>query len=472
LGEVGLVKETTTKSHKARAHQTVTPEFKFKTGSKTIHITTTEQRLSAHAGQSSFWGFVHLRKVRALLAQALPHRPTSPNALPPVEIALGLIAGILAGADKLTRVAWLRGDPVLPEVMDVERLPSQSTLSRFLAVFHAASSLGCFRQLWRWAMERLPGRKDGYTVDFDTTGLLHEDGHQEGVHLGHTRVGIKPCLQPMLAVLSEAKLCAQFWLRAGHAHCSNNLLAFTQEFLANLPRHLRVRLIRADSGFFYDPWLSLLESRRLHYIVVADLSVRIKSLLRKTTQWLPTAVPGLEVAEVAYHSPYAARVRRLILIRRQVAVESRGGGKQLFDLPGYKYQALMTNLPPSVGALQVWFDYNGRAGIENVIKELRHGFGLAGFCCQKFFASEAVLSFAVFTYNLTTLFARHLGWLEKMTIGTLRYRLFSCAGLLSYGQGRTTIKLAIPKPHRRWWADVWEKLLSPFPNCNAVEQCP
>jgi hypothetical protein len=276
----------------------------------------------------------------------------------------------------------------------------------------------------------------------------------------------------MLAVLAEAKLCAQFWLRAGHAHCSNNLLAFTQEFLANLPRHLRVRLIRADSGFYYDPWLCLLESRHLHYIVVADLSVRIKSLLRKTTQWLPTAVPGLEVSEVPYESQYASRVRRLILIRRKVAVESRGGGKQLFDLPGYKYQALLTNLPPRVGPLQVWFDYNGRAGIENVIKELRHGFGLAGFCCQKFFASEAALSLAVFTYNLTTLFARHLGWLEKVTIGTLRYRLFSCAGLISYGQGRTTIKLAIPKSHRPWWANLWEKLLCPFPNCHAVEQRP
>ena len=467
-----MVKNNATESHKARAHQTVTPGFKLKTGSKTIHITTTEQRLSAHAGQTSFWGFVHLRKVRAVLARALPHRPSSPNALRPVETALGLLAGILTGADKLTRVAWLRGDALLPEVMDVARLPSQSTLSRFLAVFSAGSSLRCFRQLWHWAMERLPGRKEGYTVDFDTTGLVHEDGHQEGVRLGHTRLGIKPCLQPMLAVLAEAKLCAQFWLRAGHAHCSNNLLAFTEEFLTNLPSHLRVRLIRADSGFYYDPWLSLLESRRLHYIVVADLSLRVKSLIRKTTQWLPTKVPGLEVAEVPYQSKYASRVRRLILIRRAVAVENRGGGKPLFDLPGYKYQALVTNLHANVGPLQVWFDYNGRAGIENVIKELRHGFGLTGFCCQKFFASEAVLSFAVFTYNLTILFARHLGWLEKMTIGTLRYRLFSCAGLITHGQGRTTIKLAIPRPHRKWWAHVWEKLLSPFPNCHAVAQHP
>jgi hypothetical protein len=59
----------------------------------------------------------------------LPHRPTSPNALAPVEIALSFLAGILAGADKLTRIAHLRNDPVLPEILDVKRLPSSTSRS-------------------------------------------------------------------------------------------------------------------------------------------------------------------------------------------------------------------------------------------------------------------------------------------------------------------------------------------------------
>jgi len=43
------------------------------------------------------------------------------------------LAGILAGADKLTRIAHLRHGPVLPEILGVKRLPSHSTLSRFWA---------------------------------------------------------------------------------------------------------------------------------------------------------------------------------------------------------------------------------------------------------------------------------------------------------------------------------------------------
>jgi hypothetical protein len=130
----------------------------------------------------------------------------------------------------------------------------------------------------------------------------------------------------------------------------------------------------------------------------------------------------------------------------------------------------VTSLPASYTPLQVWYEYNGRANIENVIKELREGFALPKLCARLFYATEAQLALATFAYNLTTLFARHLGWLEKMTIQTLRFRLFHAAGIISEPQGRTTIRLGIPAAQRKWWAEGWEKLLCPFPNCNAVGQ--
>ena len=113
------MKQTQPQSHSASTHQTVTTAIKLKTGQKTITIGTTEQKLSAQAGQTTFWGFLHLRKFRAALCGALPHVRTSPNALDPTGIALGFIAGIVAGADKLTRIAHLRGDPLLPEILEI-----------------------------------------------------------------------------------------------------------------------------------------------------------------------------------------------------------------------------------------------------------------------------------------------------------------------------------------------------------------
>ena len=61
----------------------------------------------------------------------LPHDPTRPNAYDPTDVALGCLGGILCGADKLSRVAWLQNDPAVAEVWGVAAVASQSTLSRF-----------------------------------------------------------------------------------------------------------------------------------------------------------------------------------------------------------------------------------------------------------------------------------------------------------------------------------------------------
>ena len=459
-------------SHSAQAHQTVTSPVKLKVREKTILITTTNQRLSAHAGQATFWGFMHLRKFRAFLAGVLPHQRSSPNALSVVEIALGFISGILSGADKLTRLAHLRSDPLLAEVIGVKRLSSQSTYTRFLAGFDgAAKNLRTFRPVWHWAMNRLNSQRGGYTLDLDSTTLLHTDGHQEGVKVGHTPRGNKPCLNPLLAVLAEAKIVAQFWLRPGNVHSATNVISFTLDLLSNLPRHIRVGLIRADSGFYCDEWLSLLEAQGLDYIVVAELRRKVQHLIRKETRWETGKVAGTEVAEILYEAA-SGQHRRMILVRHRISEKKRPGGKYLFECPGYRFQALVTNLPASVAALDVWLRYNGRASVENVIKELDYGFALSKLCCKKFWATEAALSLAVLTYNLSILFQRHLGWLDRVNIATLRFRLFSTAGIISRSQGRPTIKLGVAIQDRAWWREIWNKILAPHPNCNAVGQSP
>jgi hypothetical protein len=46
--------------------------------------------------------------------------------------------------------------------------------------------------------------------------------------------------------------------------------------------------------------------------------------------------------------------RRLIVLRQRVADRPEAGGKTLLEVPGYRFQALVSNLPPSVDALGVW----------------------------------------------------------------------------------------------------------------------
>jgi DNA-directed RNA polymerase subunit N (RpoN/RPB10) len=448
-------------------HQTVI-EINTGNSAQSIRIGFTDQRLTAYGGMAFWSAFLHKRKVREQLRAFLPQTPTSPYAYDPTDVALGLMGGILCGADKLSRVAYLRDDPAIAAVLGIEAVASQSTFSRFLAGFDEGASQA-LNGLHRWAVGRLPSLPEGYTLDLDSWSLLHEEGHQEGVRQGYTPRGLEPCHRPLIACLAEAKLVAGFWLRPGNAQCPERLPEYVGQLLDELPAQIRIGCVRADAGFYNENVLQTLEERGLHYIIVMKLYPKWQKYCRHSDEaWTPTDLPGLEVQEI----DSSVVGRRILLLRHRVAERPEAGGKVLLEVPGYRFQALVTNLPSSWNPLAVWRRYNGRAESENRIKELGSQFGVKGFCCKKFWATQAVCQLAIWAYNLCVLLQRELGLLEKVQLQTLRWRLFCRAAVWSRAQGRSTLKLAVRGPtERSWWLQVIEKLNSTLPplNCNAVE---
>jgi len=444
------------------ANQTVRLDLGTKDGVKSIRIGFTDQRLTAHGGLAVWTRFITERGLREQLRAVLPHAPTSPNAYDPTDTALGFIGGILCGADKLARVAHLAHDPAVAEVLGIEAVPSQSTLSRFFA--RCGRSAGeALSGLHRWAVQELPVRAEGYTLDLDSFSLIHEDGHQEGVRVGYTRKGLKPCHRPLVAAIAEIPLVAHFWLRPGNTACVSNAANFLGDTLARLPAQVRIALVRADSGFCTHGMIAELESRGLCYILTAALRSPVRTLCRHDeAAWTPTEVKGIDVQDLT------ADGVRLVVLRQRIADRPQGGGKQLLEVPGYKFQALRTNLPPSINALEVWRRYNGRADIENRIKELGTQFGLKGLCCRSFWATEAACHLAICAYNLCVGLQRRLGQPQRAELTTLRWRLFSCAAVFSHAAGKPTLKLAVTTEKRRHWWRVLLQQMTAKDDCYAV----
>ncbi len=448
----------------SETHQTVRLNIDTKKASSSIRISFTDQRLTAYGGMIVWSHFLQQRNFRARLSQLLPHDPSSPNAYDPTDIALGYCGGILAGADKLSRVAWLQSDPAIAEVLGLEAIPSQPTLSRFFGVF-SQKSCSVLSQLHRGAVYALPSCKEGYTLDLDSWALLHEDGHQEGVAVGYTKRGIKPCQRPLIAALAEPRMIANYWLRSGNTACVNGAAEFLRTTVAQLPSHIRLGLLRADSGFSDEDFLSACEELKLNYIVVARLTQKVQSLCRHDdAHWKDTGVEGVQVQEVDTEQVGG----RLILVRQRIAERPEAGGKRLMEVPGYRFQALWTNLPPSVDALSVWRRYHGRADIENRIRELGAQFGIKGLTAKSFWATEAMHHLAIAAYNLCVLLQRRLGQLDKCQLMTLRWRLFGRAAVWSRARGKPTLKLAVRGDQMRgWWQQILAKLVA-IPNCNSV----
>ena len=232
-----------------------------------------------------------------------------------------------------------------------------------------------------------------------------------------------------------------------------------------LPAHIRLGLLRGDAGFGHASVQEAAEALGLKFILVARLAQDVKSVCcHDEAHWQPTEVAGIDVQEVAGNSPG----RRLIIIRQRITERPKAGGKTLFDLPGYRFQALVTNLPASVSPLQVWRRYNGRADVENRIKELGDQFGIKRLCVDNFWGTEAMHHLAIAAYNLCVLLQRRLGQLEKCELNTLRWRLFARAAVWSRAQGKHTLKLAVRgAENRNWWREILNKLTA-LPNCNAV----
>ena len=435
-----------------------------KDGAKSIRMGFTDQRLTAHGGLAVWGHFVGELGLRAQLRAVLPHRPTSLTAYAPPDPALGVIGGILCGADKLARVAHLAADPAVAEVLGIEAVPSQSTLSRFFARC-GRSACEALSGLHAWALRELPARPEGYTLDLDSFALVHEDGHQEGVRVGCTRKGLKPCHRPILAAVAEVPLVAHFWLRPGNTACVSGADRFLGDTLARLPAGLRIGLVRADSGFCTQAMIARLEAAGLAYILATALRAPVQARCRHAEPaWTPTGVRGLAVQEVAEPGG------RLIVVRQQIAERPHAGGKQLLEVPGYRFQALRTNLPPAISALEVWRRYNGRADIENRIKELGTQFGLKGLCCRSFWATEAAGHLAITAYNLCVLLQRRLAQPHRAELATLQRRLFTCAAVFSLTAGKPTLNLAVAtEPGRHWWLVLLQQLTSQD-HCDAVAE--
>jgi len=183
-------------------------------GPSSIRIGFTDQRLTAHGGMIVWSHFLQQQQFRHQLNSVLPHTPTSPNAFAPADIALGF----LARADKLFPCGVVakrsgRGRGLGHRSGD-ESVHAEPLLRCVLATF--LSGFGrVVRPRGIRAAHAARGRDVGLPPhdrrllgELDSWALLHEDDHQEGVAMGYTRWGLKPCHRSLIAALAESKLVA------------------------------------------------------------------------------------------------------------------------------------------------------------------------------------------------------------------------------------------------------------------------
>jgi DNA-directed RNA polymerase subunit N (RpoN/RPB10) len=242
-----------------------------------------------------------------------------------------------------------------------------------------------------------------------------------------------------LAVLSEAHFLLHGWLRSGNCGTSRGVEEFLKEALALWGQRQKIRLLRADSGFFDDKLLSFLEQRLLPYIVVAKLTPWVKRAAQRVEQWT-TLDDDYAVGEFRLKLLGWSVERRFVVIREQVREGRDSVGRKLIDVPGYTFRVFVTSCsdPPE----GIWRDYNRRADMENRIAELKHDLGADGFCMRQFFATEAAFRAVLLLFNLLAEFQRAAGMPIYREPATIRTQVLTCGAILGRAGRRLVLHLS------------------------------
>mgnify|MGYP001563073514 CR=1 FL=1 len=389
----------------------------------------------------------------ALAASGLP-QPGSNRGYDPVAMMEAFLVCVWIGGVRFSHTSVVRFDEALRQIFGWERVAAVSTFTRWFRRFGREEVDQIFGFLGRWFWDQLTPRT--ITLDLDSS-VVTRYGKQEGAVVGYNKQRIgKSSHRPLFAFVADWRMVLHAWLRPGNTDDCNGVRDFTEEALVLLGSRHHVGLMRADGGFYDRGFLEDLESKTIPYIVSAHMTGPLRHEITATKQWL-NVEEGIHVAEFQYEGVRWLKARRMVVVRHELQRKPNALGKELIEVPGYKFSAFVTtlNLPPA----EVWRLYNGRGDSENRIAELKADFGLNGFCLDPFYATEAAFRSVMLAYNLMSLFRQALLQAPiAVKLSTMRFQCFALGSWIGREGRKKVLRISLSAKRRPWFEGLFAKI--------------
>lgn len=423
-----------------------------------LEIKYTDKPITPYAGLTMVQRLYKQCGFQELLDSLELPQPGSNRGYRPQDIVEGLLISIILGSRRLAHSGLLRHDATISEIFGWRKgMASESTFSRFLSKFSIELNDKIFTQANRFWFSKL--LMDKYTVDIDST-VITRYGTQEGVEVGYNpKKRGRGSHHPIIAFAAEPKMVIQSWLRTGDSASSTDFNEFLDLVLQTLPPK-NIGLIRADSGFFSDETIGYMESKQVRYIVAAKMYSTLAQQIFDEASWCRHS-DGIDTASIYYKAQGWKKSRRVVVVRKLKEKYPKSGGKTLFqdyeEFSQYLYSAFVTDIEFSDKI--IWDIYRHRAESETQIRELKENYGLEGFCCEKFEATEAAFRWACIAYNLMSLFKiAMLNQKHNPTLTTLKFQCIAIAGYLIKRSRKKTLVLAAKGKRRDFLEQLFQKI--------------
>jgi hypothetical protein len=406
---------------------------------RNVEIAFSHGGLTHYGGILFFNEFTRVLQLRRFLTRHLLY-PRRNQRYTLSQMIMALVYPVILGLDRLETASFLRSNGTFQYLTGLQSYPDPQSLRRFL--LQAAPE---FREQLHRLNDQLlqqfihwPDHRSRLILDLDST-VVTVFGRQEGAAVGYNpRYRGKRSYDPLLCLEANSSFLWDAELRRGDAGTWAGSVELLASCFLSIPSDIRELRVRADAGFGYHPVLEMLEARPAQYAVVARMTASLKRALgglryeRLNPRW--------EIAEFEHRASDWPGARRCIVARR--LIEESELEPTLFTLERYLYRAWFTSLPLTPAG--VWHLYDGRAGMETRIRELREDFALRKIPTRAFAANALYMEVVRLAYNLVTAFQRTClpeEW-QSLTLSKLRHRLFWLPGELTRPQNRPTLRLA------------------------------
>jgi hypothetical protein len=257
-------------------------------------------------------------------------------------------------------------------------------------------------------------------VEADSTAVK-KYGSQEGVAQGYIEKDkIEPCYQYLLFRLHQTNTFLYGTIRDGSAHSQNGFAGYLKRFLPVFKEtNWRVRL-RIDSGFYSDETIDECTANKAFVYVKCPMSESRKNQAQSPDLvWVPDSQDP-RIGWSFYKTVTAKGAEYREVFKR---TEYQDAGMLFPDL---RFDCVATNdlaMEPS----KVFQHYNGRANIENSIKELKYDYKLGKIVTQSFDVNDILTQATIMAHVLIQHFKRLV--LDKndhkIQLSTLRWRVLN-----------------------------------------------
>jgi len=426
---------------------------------KAVGVRFTAKNLTTVGGIGLFHKFAKRLKVEETLA-ARVELPRRVSKYTPARLLLSLVYSFVLDLTRLSDALFLRQDEVAHRLLGFSDFPHPSTLSRFLAKFTVPQAKGIGKATVALLMKARDNLK-GYqriTLDLDSH-VKTVYGNQQRAKPGYNpkKPGRKS-FHPLLCFIGETRDFLWGRFRPGNRYSGQGVGSFLRECLRLLPKWIKEIRLRGDSGFYDEKFLEELERKGIKYAIAAKLYHSIQRQLGGLEY--RDIGGGYSVAEFRHQGTWK-KERRMVVVREEIKEGKKKKQPKLFELKGYSYQVIVTNIG-GMAPEEVWRFYNGRANVENMIKEGMMSYGLDVTPSHCYGGNVAHFFLVMLAYNL-------MNWFKELVLGQskvkrmakwVRMRFLFIAGKLVRGKRKWILTLPRDWPWQKEYQKAEQRLVA------------